>query len=102
MGLCVALRSESGEQTDLIADEKNLIPGLLGGPDWRDFPMLASIDRYGDTTFNSVQIERFLVEWNTLFQRATTSEETNLLQAVKSLAERSLLKVHQYLVFIGD
>ena len=102
MGLCVALRSESGKQTDLIADERNLIARLLGDPDWKEFPMLASIDRYGDTTFNSVQIERFLLEWESLFHKATTSDETTLLQAVKAMGERTLLKVHQYLVFIGD
>jgi hypothetical protein len=51
MGLCIALRTESGEQIDMIADEKNLLSKLLDFPDEDAFPMLASIDRYGDTYF---------------------------------------------------
>jgi hypothetical protein len=102
MGLCVALQSESGEQLEMISDEKNLLARLVGNPDWKECPMLASIDRYGDTTFNSVQIEHFLIEWESLFVRAATSEEKSLLQSIKDLAERTLLNVHQYLVFIGD
>ncbi len=102
MGLCIALETESGEQIKLIADEKNLLDRLIGSPDETAFPMLASIDRYGDTTFNRMQIERFLAEWESLFAKATTSEEKALLQAVKTLGEASRHAVHQYLVFIGD
>jgi hypothetical protein len=102
MGLCIALQSESGEQIDWIADERNLLGKLIDSPDEVEFPMLASIDRYGDTTFNRLQIERFLAEWGTLFAKATTLEETALLQTVKALGEASRLHVHQYLVFIGD
>jgi hypothetical protein len=60
MGLCIALQTESGEQIELVADDKNLLDKLLGFPDANAFPMLASIDRYGDTIFNRMQMERFL------------------------------------------
>jgi hypothetical protein len=53
MGLCIALQTESGEQIELIADEKNLLDKLLGYPDASIFPMLASIDRHGDTDLQS-------------------------------------------------
>jgi len=102
MGLCIALQTESGKQIELIADEKNLLDKVLGYPDGRVFPMLASIDRYGDTTFNRMQIDRFLTEWETLFSKVTDPAEQSLLQAVKGLAEKSKQDVHQYLVFIGD
>jgi hypothetical protein len=52
MGLCIALASDIGKQSALIADDKNLLAKLLGYPDPQAFPMLASIDDYGDTTFN--------------------------------------------------
>jgi hypothetical protein len=102
VGLCIALRTESGEQIKLIADEQNLLVRLLGDPDMEIFPMLASIDRYGDTIFNHLQIERLLVEWESLTARAGTSEEEALLEAIKSLGRESLQGVHRYLVFIGD
>jgi hypothetical protein len=102
MGLCIALERESGEQIELIADEMNMLDKLIGSPDQIAFPMLASIDRYGDTVFNRMQIDRFLTEWESLFANATTLEEKTLLQAVKALGEASRDDVHQYLVFIGD
>ena len=102
MGLCIALQTESGEQIELVADEKNLFERLLGSPDANACPMLASIDRYGDTVFNRLQMDRFLSEWKTLFGKVNTPEEEALLNAVQNLAEKSRLDVHQYLVFIGD
>ena len=102
MGLCIAVRTESGKQVEFLADEKNLLNGLLESPDATTFPMLASIDRYGDTVFNRLQMDHFLAEWRTLFSRAVTPEETALLKAVQDLAEKSIRDVHLYLVFIGD
>jgi hypothetical protein len=102
MGLCVALQTESGKQIEFVSDEKNLLDKLIGFPDANAFPMLASIDRYGDTVFNRVQMDRFLAEWKTLFSSANTPEETALLNAIKDLAEKSIREVHLYLVFIGD
>jgi hypothetical protein len=102
MGLCVAVQTESGKQIKAVADEKNLLSRMLDSPDGSAFPMLASIDKYGDTVFNRVQMDRFLAEWKTLYGAANTAEETSLLKAVQDLAEESMRGVHRYLVFIGD
>lgn len=102
MELCIALQTESGKQIELIADEQNLLDRLLGSPDASACPMLASIDRYGYTVFNRLQIDRFLAEWKTLFSNANTPEEDALLNAVQNLAKKSKQDAHQYLVFIGD
>jgi hypothetical protein len=102
MGICVALETEAHEQLALIADDRNLLPQLIGYPDSTQFPMLASIDRYGDTVFNCMQIKRFLAEWETLFGKATTLEEKSLLEEIKELSLRSLKEAHLYVVFIGD
>jgi hypothetical protein len=101
MGLCISLQSEFGEPIESIADDKNLLNRLLDFPDAKTFPMLASIDRYGDTTFNRVQIHWFLAEWETLFDKAATSEERTLLQSVRNLGQKVRNSVHVYLVFIG-
>ena len=102
MGLCVALETEFDEQLELIGDDQNLLYKLIGYPDSTHFPMLASIDWYGDTTFNRMQIKRFLAEWETLFSKASTPEENSLLEEIKQLSLRSLEIVHLYVVFIGD
>jgi hypothetical protein len=102
MGLCIAVRSESGEQLDFIADEKNLLDTIIGDPEPHSFPMLASIDRYGDTTFNRNQLDMFLSEWESLFSNTRDREEILLLEKIKQMAISATQGVHQYLVFIGD
>ena len=102
MGLCISLQKESDKQIEFVADEKNLLDRLIGYPDPNEFPMLASIDRYGNTIFNRVQMDRFLAEWKTLFRSANTPDEIALLNVVKDFAEKSIHGVHLYLVFIGD
>ncbi|HEX3663240.1 MAG TPA: hypothetical protein VHU89_17515 [Acidobacteriaceae bacterium] len=102
MGLCIELRTESGEQLGFVADEKNLLGQLLESPDPGAFPMLASIDHYGDTVFNRIQMRRFLDEWTTLSRSAKTPAEEDLLQSVGAMAEKAAQAVHLYLVFVGD
>ena len=68
-----------------------------------EYPFLASIDPYGDTTFNNLQMPRFLKEWAAVVsQRAKTTEEQALVASVESLARRCRDEVHVYLKFIGD
>jgi hypothetical protein len=63
--------------------------------------MLASIDWYGDTVFNAVQMKRFLEEWDHVMQRDGSPKEHALTAAIKQLAERCRDEVHLYLKFIG-
>jgi hypothetical protein len=102
VGLCVALRGDAGDQIDLVADHKDLLPRLLERLDENAFPMLAYIDRYGDTVFNRLQLPRFLAEWQTLSSRAVSDEEKILLDAIRLLAEKAVRGVHLYVAFIGD
>lgn len=102
MGICIALTNEAGENLELVSDDKNVLHRLLPGPDDDSNPMLGSVDWYGDTVFNSVQMKRFTPEWDRLGERASTPEEKALLSAVKALAQRCEGEVHLYLKFIGD
>ena len=102
MGMCIALETESHDQKELIGDDQNLLNRLIGYPDAKQFPMLASIDWYGNTTFNRMQLRRFLVEWETLYDKTSTLEERALLDAIKQLSEKALEHVHHCMVFIGD
>ena len=101
MGLCISLQDEAGESIETVIDENNLLGKLLPSDD-NVSPILASIDWYGDTVFNRVQMKYFLREWDKVIEHARTSDEQNLLLRIKGLAHRCLDGVHLYLKFIGD
>jgi hypothetical protein len=102
MGLGIALENEAGATLQILTDDKNLLHKLLPSHDDDSYPMLASIDWYGDTVFNAIQMKRFLPEWECVTGRANTSEEKVLVAAVHALALRCQDEVHVYLKFIGD
>ncbi len=56
--------------------------------------MLASIDPYGDTVFNRIQIERFLREWAFVSAKAQTLEESSLVATIEKMALRCQDEVH--------
>ena len=102
MGLCIALADEDGSNLEFVTDDKNLLHNLLPPQDDDSNPMLASIDWYGDTVFNQLQIEPFLAEWERLQARAQSSEAAALHTRIKDLAERSKQEPRLYLKFYGD
>ena len=102
MALRIAIQDESGVLIKSIDDERNLLVRLTANSSLERQPFLASIDPYGDTIFNRLQIEPFLRELEILSATAQTAEERGLLNAIRELAQESLRDVHQYLVLIGD
>lgn len=64
--------------------------------------MLGTVDWYGDTVFNRLQMRQFISEWDALQQRASTPDEAALIEKVKELALRCKSEPHLYLAFIGD
>ena len=46
-----------------VADPRNILDRLLPEPGSPDYPMLGSIDPYGDTVFNILQMDWFLAEF---------------------------------------
>jgi hypothetical protein len=102
MGLGISLQDELGAELDTIVDPKNFLGKLL--PEHGDLahPMLASIDFYGDTVFNRMQMDRFLAEWADIATKANSPEEKVLVSAVEGFAHQCQEGVHLYLKFIGD
>ena len=101
MGLVVRLEDEFGKVFEVAIDEQNLLHKLL--PSSEDSTaMLAGIDWYGDTTFNRMQISRFLIEWNELLSSVHTPAVKTLLEQIKALAVQCADGVHLHLKFIGD
>lgn len=65
-----------------------------------DFPWLSTIDPYGDTTFNRLQIPILIDELDKLHKVILMSDFSEQIeQLIKYLQQVS---VHQYIKFIGD
>jgi hypothetical protein len=99
VGIDINLQNENGEILESVGDPRNLLSKLLpnGG-----FSLLSGIDRYGDTTFNRLQMDPFLQEWGHLHSKAPTSEQAKLLGEIEKLALRCRDGRHLHLKFVGD
>ena len=102
MGLSIKLETEDGEPLEFVIDPRNLLHKLLPDADDTSSVCLRFIDWYGDTTFNYLQMEAFIVEWDGLYRSDLSSEETELLDNVRELAVRCREGRHAYLKFYGD
>jgi len=101
MGLDINLEDERGEILATVNDPTNLLRrlqehGIV------DEPQLAEIDWYGDTTFNRLQMSRFLSQWEAVVRQAEAPEQVKLVNEIKELADRCQSEIHLYLKFIGD
>src|SRR5258708_26920577 len=85
MGLSVELQDERGETLQSLADSQNLLGRLLPPNDDESYPMLASIDPYGDTVFNRMQMKRFLWEWRTVSATALSVDESAVVGSIESM-----------------
>jgi len=102
MGIDVSLQAGDGYQVDFIGDLQGRLYTLLPEEEDPAYPMLTSIDPYGDTVFNSIQMRRFLAEWDYAEARAETESEKALVEAVRRMATRCRDGAPLYLKFIGD
>ena len=102
MGLNVALETNRGECLGRVADPTNILHRLLPGHDEKQYQCLRFVDWYGDTWFNRLQIEQFLLEWDMISSKAATAEEIQLLAQIKGLAQRCQKEPHLCLKFYGD
>ncbi|MBV9613081.1 MAG: hypothetical protein JO091_11450 [Acidobacteriaceae bacterium] len=102
MGFGIELKDEWGAQLDTVADPQNILDRLLPVPGDSSNPMLGSIDPYGDTVFNVIQINWFLSEWSAVLAKAQTAEEQELTSKITAMAQRVRDGIGLYLKFVGD
>lgn len=102
MGLTVVLQDENGKVQETVTDSANMLHRLLPHPENHSFQCLRHIDWYGDTTFNRLQMEQFLVEWRCLRSSAKNPQEHELLNVIERLALKCQQQEHAYLKFYGD
>lgn len=102
MGLDIALVNYKGEVLDSVGDPKNYLHKLLPAASEDSDSLLGWVDWYADTSFNHLQMKRFLAEWDELAERAETPEEQELIAHVRKLAVRCQNDLLLHLKFIGD
>ena len=73
MGFDINLESERGEILATVSDPTNLLHRVLERAMVEE-PHLEEIDWYGDTTFNRLQMSRFLAQWQVVVRQAKTPE----------------------------
>jgi hypothetical protein len=101
----VALEDESGQALEKVKGRTWLLGRFLSSPDFEGtskYQLLRTIDLYGDTTFNRLQIDQFLSEWAQLQELAETDEEKEVFSEVESLATKCKGTPSHYLKFYGD
>jgi hypothetical protein len=102
MGLSVSVDNEDCTILELVNDPTNILHRIL--PDSADatYLHLNVIDWYGNTTFNYLQMPRFLSELERLEISFPSGDERVLLASIRRLAERVRDDRHIYLMFRGD
>ena len=103
MAVDVLLQTENGLTLESASYPLDTVENQLY-PEFKDaaYPLLGYIDLYGDTIFNSLQMEPFLEEWRRLSERANALSERDFVEKVERLALRCQSEVHLYIKFYGD
>jgi hypothetical protein len=102
LGISVALEGEDGTALETVHDPSNLLHRALPAPEDPSFQWISTIDWYGDTTFNELQVSRLRAEWQRLIETSRDPDTRALLQRIDDLFGRCSSDVHLYVKFYGD
>jgi hypothetical protein len=98
MPMTIVLETEDHSVVEQVLDVHNVILTLAGGqPGLR---AISSVDPYGDTVFNHLQIPAVIEDLHRLAGHATNESEREILANVEQLARKS--GQHLYMTFQGD
>jgi len=100
VGVSAELQDERGARLGAVLDSKSVLARALPEGD-TSYACLRFIDRYGDTTFNRLQIPLLIEEIHRL-RNGAADNLLEILDEVERLAQRALAEPHLYLKFIGD
>ena len=98
----ILLTTERGEILDRIGDQKDHLHRIVPSSEDTAYVLVNFIDWYGDTTFNRLQMPRFLAEWARLRDAATADGAADLHAKIEAMAKRCAEDVHLYLKLEGD
>ena len=101
MSMKVCLQTEAGTAIAEVSDLNDVITSLAETACHQRLEIAHTIDRYGDTVFNRLQVPMLVKDLDRMLANAS-SEQTPVLRRVQSLAERVAEEPHLYLKFMGD
>ncbi len=102
MPLTVRLETETGTKLAEVFDTQDVVTQLAADEAAAELKVAQTIDPYGDTTLNRLQVPLFLEDLGLLMSRAASPEDAAVLRQIGALANRSLKEPHLYLKFYGD
>jgi hypothetical protein len=102
MGIDVRVESENGDVEAELPDVDDLTEGLLPSFDDSTSPCLRFVDRYGDTTFNGIQLPLLIAELRKVLGTVRDAERLRHGHDMLRLAEQACSAPHWYLKFYGD
>lgn len=112
MGYYIRLETEDGEEVKGVVEPDFILREIMEyAPDTSR--CLAYLDDYGNTVFNTLQMEPFIREWSGLEKalddwcekrpfRGPTGNYRDFLRAVLDMARIAAEEPHHYLRFVGD
>ena len=100
MGIDLYWEDEDGNILEEVGDRAGLLADLVNSGKFTG--SLRSLDEYGDTTFNQLQIPKIITEFEVLLNETKDPELFNHLTLLLNVAKKSKGKTHTYLKFYGD
>lgn len=98
----IELQDENGKVLEHIAPPHGSLGRYLPSSTDNQFRCIGFIDEYGDTTFNSLQVEAALITELRIILEKADSEDRTFIEKIIELAEKVKNGTHLYLKFIGD
>ena len=102
MGLDYILEDEDHRPIREVGDPRGYLSELLDRASVEALPLLSGVDRYGDTTFNRLQMRQVIVEWSLLMKWSATSAQHQLIERIIDLCNECESEVHTYIRIEGD
>ena len=97
MSLVVKLEDDLGERGEWV-----MLHGVLPSREERNFVLLRTVDPFGKTVFNHLQMESFLDEWERVRERARDESQREAWQKIKEMAQACQSDRDLYLRFVGN
>ncbi len=98
MGWTIKLEDENGQAIRTLPNEFNY--DELDNLDFDSYILLKYIDFYGDTTFNTLQLDDLQSDFEKLKNVVATQNES--IEQILDLIKESQAEVHTYIKFYGD
>jgi len=102
MGLSVVVQTEASKVLKRLDDPKNVLHRVLPHSDDTTFTCLRFVDWYGDTVFNSLQMQAIEEELDRLADKSVNEEDKEMLARLNELVRYGQSRGRSFLKFIGD